>query len=142
MESPNNGIQTGHVRATHEVSELTGLVLLVDDEPMVRRMLRRILERMGLNVIEARDGVEALEVYDVHKEQISVILLDWDMPRKDGKQTVSELRGLACKAPILVLSGHGANPDGYTPETCEVQGFLQKPFRRLGLESHLREVLA
>jgi CheY-like chemotaxis protein len=142
MEFPTERREKVRPRISKEDSDLSGLVLLVDDEPMVRRMLRRVLERMGLNVVEARDGIEALEVYAEHQSAISVVLLDWDMPRKDGSETLRELRELACTAPILVLSGHGLNADGYTPDADQAQGFLQKPFRRLGLESQLREVLA
>lgn len=120
---------------------LSGLVLIVDDEPLVRRMLRRVLERMGLEVIEAKDGFEAIELFKQFSENISVILLDWSMPRMNGKQTLQGLRACSQDVPVFVLSGAGVEPEGSRTSSHQVQAFLKKPFRRVGLESHLRSVL-
>jgi DNA-binding response OmpR family regulator len=119
---------------------LSGLVLLAEDEPMVRRMLRRMLERFGLTVVEARDGVETLELFARFRNEVSVVLLDWTMPRMAGEETLRELRHRS-DVPVVVLSGHSPLM-GMDIAMDEIQGFIQKPFRGARLEASLREVLA
>jgi DNA-binding response OmpR family regulator len=120
---------------------LSGLVLVVDDEPMLRRMMRRTLERFGFDVVEASDGQQAIELLQRLNDQISLVLMDWNMPRMSGYDTLSGLRGQSDGVPILVLSGQDCS-DALGDAVDYVQGFLAKPFPRAGLEARLREVLA
>jgi CheY-like chemotaxis protein len=120
---------------------LSGMVLLVEDEPLLRRMMRRMLERLGLTVVEASDGVEALELFGRLRDKICLVLMDWNMPRMSGYDTLSGLRGQSDGVPILVLSGQDCS-DALGDAVDYVQGFLAKPFPRAGLEARLREVLA
>jgi CheY-like chemotaxis protein len=118
---------------------LSGLVLVVDDEPMLRRMMRRTLERFGFDVVEASDGQQAIELLQRLNDQISLVLMDWNMPILTGEETLAGLRQSAPEVPVLVLSGYGDMHDEM--RAMGAQGFLPKPFRPSGLEEMLRGVL-
>lgn len=69
-------------------------VLIVDDEPTVRLVVRNLLERSGLTVWEAASGAEAVRECETHGEQIGVVVSDFSMPGMDGLETLAALREL------------------------------------------------
>ncbi len=81
-----------------------GTVLVVDDEPLVRSTLRRALRDLGYDVIEAIDGVAALERYAA-AGRVHAVLLDSVMPRKSGRETLIELRAHATPPPVIMMGG-------------------------------------
>jgi len=80
-------------------------VLIIDDEAMVRSLLRQVLRREGLDVIEARDGVEGLEMF--RSRPSDVVICDLIMPRADGIETIAGIRRLAPTVKIIAISGGG-----------------------------------
>ena len=82
------------------------LVLLVEDEPAVRSVLASYLQRVGYEVLEAADGLEGLELFREHRDQLNVIVTDIVMPRLDGWGLVSEVRSITECIPIVVMSGY------------------------------------
>ncbi len=80
-------------------------MLLVDDEEGVRTVGKRLLERIGLEVLIAADGCEALQVYQEHQDRIDCVVLDLTMPKMDGEETYRELRRIAPDVPIVLSSG-------------------------------------
>jgi len=70
-----------------------GTVLLADDEQALRRMAAAMLMHLGFAVLEAQDGVEAVEVFRQHQDEIRCVLCDLTMPRKNGWETIEALRG-------------------------------------------------
>jgi nitrogen-specific signal transduction histidine kinase/CheY-like chemotaxis protein len=83
-----------------------GTVLLVEDDPMQRRAERRALESLGYDVIEAADGVEAVDVFRARAGALRAVLLDVVMPRLSGRDAYAEMRRLAPGVPVLVTTGH------------------------------------
>jgi two-component system chemotaxis response regulator CheY len=83
-----------------------GAVLLVDDEPSVRLLLRSILQKRGHRVVEAEDGIAALEAIAVRPE-IRLVVADLNMPRMDGLELVWKLRdeGSGPRLPVIVVTG-------------------------------------
>lgn len=121
--------------------EEQGLVLLVEDEPMVRNTAQRMLRHIGYEVIEAADGAEAVEVFRQHQEQIRCVLCDLTMPRMDGWETLEALRKLATNIPVILASGYdearvmaGKHPD-------QPQVFLHKPYALADLKAALAAAL-
>jgi two-component system, cell cycle sensor histidine kinase and response regulator CckA len=113
-------------------------VLVVEDNEMVRSLAVRILGRMGFQVLEAADGMEALEVFEEHRDRIGVVLCDVTMPRMGGWETLTALRRIDPKVPVILTSGYDeatATP-GSHPERPDA--FVSKPWH---LEQ-LRDVLA
>jgi len=81
-------------------------VLLADDEEVVRRSVRRLLERDGYSVLEAADGREAISVWAAAEPKPAVAVLDIDMPQLDGVTALRQLRHTAPRLAAVFLSGH------------------------------------
>ncbi|MAG55094.1 MAG: hypothetical protein CMJ83_02265 [Planctomycetes bacterium] len=116
-------------------------VLIVDDEDIVRNMAARILRQRGFEVVEARDGAEAVQMYRDRSEEISVVLLDMVMPEMTGSQVFSKLRQVRAGVRVLLTSGYSESyaKDGFGED--DLAGFIQKPYRPSQLVEKIREVL-
>lgn len=119
----------------------SGTVLVVDDEPSVRRAAQRVLEVGGFEVVTAGDGVEAIEVFAAARNQIVAVVLDVTMPRLGGRETFQELRRLRPDVPVVVCSGYTQEKtdEWLDGETRAV--FLEKPFEPAQLLGALRGLL-
>ena len=82
-------------------------ILVVDDESRMRKLVKDFLEREGHTIIEAVDGMEAMDIFYENKD-ISLIILDVMMPRMDGWQVCREVRALS-QVPIIMLTHGGKN---------------------------------
>jgi CheY-like chemotaxis protein len=114
------------------------MVLLVDDEDMVRKMAATMLGRIGYRVIEAGDGVEAVAVFRQHQGSISAVLCDLSMPRMDGWETLAALREIEPGVPIILASGYNEAQVMQGDHPRPPRAFLHKPY----LLSDLKAALA
>ncbi|OGU24796.1 MAG: hypothetical protein A3K13_09625, partial [Gemmatimonadetes bacterium RIFCSPLOWO2_12_FULL_68_9] len=116
-------------------------VLLVDDEDMLRKVMKDLLEREGYNVVEARDGVEALDQIDRHGPDI--VVLDLNLPGLDGYGVLSHLRSRPATAdiPVVVLTARGDEENEVRVFEHGADDFLSKPFRARALSARLAAVL-
>jgi type II secretory ATPase GspE/PulE/Tfp pilus assembly ATPase PilB-like protein/CheY-like chemotaxis protein len=116
-------------------------VLLVDDEDQLRRVMRDLLERDGYDVIEAADGVEALDQVDRHGPDI--IVLDLNLPGLDGYGVLSHLRSrrVTQHIPVVVLTARGDEENEVRVFEFGADDFLSKPFRARALSARLEAVL-
>ena len=116
-------------------------ILLVEDEEPLRRVATRALERLGYRVLAARDGLEALETYQAHREEIKLVLSDLVMPRMGGIELLERLRGMDCTARFLLASGYlGAAPQLGDGGPGDVR-LLEKPWTIATLARRVRESL-
>jgi len=106
---------------------ISGVVLLVDDEPTIRAILRQGLEIAGFRVIEAGDGVEAVGAFIRHRTTISLVLLDLTMPRMGGEDAFEEIRKLAPEIPVVLMSGYSEMEATSVLASKGLAGFLAKP---------------
>jgi len=120
----------------------SGTVLVVDDEPLVRRGLTRALAGLGYSVLSAADGVSAVELFGQHREEIGCVLCDVTMPRMDGWETLTALRKLAPDVPVILASGYSEAQvmAGDHPELP--QALLSKPYDSQALVGALERALA
>ncbi|HUF28256.1 MAG TPA: type II/IV secretion system protein [Gemmatimonadaceae bacterium] len=116
-------------------------VLLVEDEPQLRRLLREMLERDGFAVAEAEDGVRALD--EVDRWAPDVVVLDLDLPRLDGYGVLTHLRARRATAqlPVLVLTANGDEDSEVRVFEYGANDFLSKPLRSRVLSARLRSLL-
>jgi two-component system cell cycle sensor histidine kinase/response regulator CckA len=125
---------------THTSRTTTGRVLLVDDEPSVRQIGRRILERSGFTVDEAGDGPEAIDRFRADPGGFDTVLLDLTLPSLDGLAVMRELRVVRPGIPVVLCSGWSAEEVagglGSMPHTA----FLKKPYQVHELVQALRQV--
>jgi len=117
-----------------------GAILVVDDEPIVRRVARRMLERAGWTVLEAAGGREALERLREACDEIRCVLLDRVMPEMDGERTFRAMRALRRDLPVLFVSGEPDPELRLRLADQEALAFVDKPFRLSDLERHLRSL--
>lgn len=99
-------------------------ILVVEDEEMVRGLLRTALEDIGYNVVEARHGLEGLAVY--RQTAVDLIITDLEMPEMDGTAMIKTLRGEQAHVPIIAVSGLPEKFSGI--QEFGVQYTFQKPF--------------
>jgi CheY-like chemotaxis protein len=111
-------------------------ILLVEDEPAVRQLFAQALVRAGYRVHEARNGQEALEVFDRQGDNVDLLLTDMRMPFMGGAELVSQLRTRRGTLKLLCISGYAG---GKELEFCG--DFLAKPFSRDQLLAKVREIL-
>ncbi len=105
-----------------------GLILVVDDEKMVRETVKNMLEQGGYKVITAEDGQKAIETYKVYKDSVDLVLLDMTMPIYDGEETFRELRRIKPDVKVILSSGYNIQDlmDRFVGKG--LAGFIQKPF--------------
>ena len=116
------------------------VVLVVDDEAGVRRVVRAALESSGCRVIEAADGEQAIEMLARAPADIAAVLLDMTMPRLSGAETLRRMRELAPGLPVLLMSGY--SEQAFSDTSAGSTAFLHKPFRAAELRLRLAELLA
>lgn len=119
-----------------------GSVLLVDDEDQLRKVMADLLGRDGYSVIEAKDGVEAIEQIDRHAPDI--IVLDLNLPGLDGYAVLSQLRSRPATQdiPIIVLTAKGDEDNEVRVFELGADDFMSKPFRAKALSARLSALLA
>jgi CheY-like chemotaxis protein len=116
--------------------EAGATLLLVEDDESVRRLLRRMLERMGFHVLEAPNGVAALELAKEHRGEIDVLVSDVSMPQMGGVELGRQLLQVRPRVRVLLVTGH-AEDDVSLPGA----GLLCKPFRQEELSRALEALL-
>ncbi|NLH49529.1 MAG: response regulator [Myxococcales bacterium] len=127
-----------------EVEVLPGgseTILVAEDEPMVRQLACRILERQGYRVLEAEDGKVALEVLEKYDGRLDLVLTDVIMPQMNGKQLIEKLSTLRKGFKILYMSGYTEDILGHHGVLDEKTHFIAKPFTIETLTYKVREVL-
>jgi len=116
-------------------------LLLVEDESAVRASARRLLERHGYTVIEARHGADALRIVEEGNRRIDLVLTDLVMPEMGGRELVERLRARHPAIKVLFMSGYSERAltiDGVMPPGT---GFVEKPFTVEQLTRRTREIL-
>lgn len=101
-------------------------ILVVDDESRMRKLVRDFLEREGFQVLEAGDGMEAMDVFYENKD-IALIILDVMMPKMDGWQVCREVRQ-SSRVPIIMLTARGEERDELQGFSLGVDEYISKPF--------------
>jgi signal transduction histidine kinase/CheY-like chemotaxis protein len=117
-----------------------GLVLIVDDEPVVRTATARLVEKLGLSVVTAADGDQAVDIYTQRKNEIVLVLLDMVMPRMPGPEAYRAIRALGA-TPVLLVSGYAAETAAQELLGAGANGFLEKPYTAEQLTKEIDRIL-
>jgi signal transduction histidine kinase/CheY-like chemotaxis protein len=106
----------------------SGTILLAEDEEQIRMVAKELLQIIGFTVIEASNGKEALELYQKHVPDISLVITDMGMPNMNGYELFHELKKLNTNLPIVISSGFGdvAVSSHIAPE--DIAGIISKPY--------------
>lgn len=116
-------------------------VLIADDTPTGRELVRTVLEGSGFEVVEASDGVEAVEAAHAHAPDL--IILDLHMPRLDGFGVIRQLRSEEefAATPILALTASAMMGDKESAMAAGFTGYVTKPIRLNALRSEIQRLL-
>jgi len=104
------------------------VILLIDDEVLIRKTGHRLLSRLGYSVLLAADGQEALELYREKQGDVSLVLLDMIMPGMTGRETFEQLQKINPSVKVLLTSGYDKNDKIDQLIDAGAAGFLQKPY--------------
>ena len=118
-----------------------GLVLLADDEDMVRELGGMLLERLGFKVIMVADGLAATREFEKHADEISLVLLDLTMPVLNGKEAFHKIIKIKPDAKVILCTGFSENESVDWLKGGALSGYLQKPFSYDDLCQEVKRVL-
>lgn len=114
-------------------------ILVVDDEPRMRKLVKDFLAKSGYFVIEASDGSEAMDKFYEHKD-MALIILDIMMPKMDGWEVCKEIR-MTSKVPIIMLTARGDERDELKGFELGVDEYISKPFSPKILVARVEAIL-
>jgi two-component system, cell cycle sensor histidine kinase and response regulator CckA len=117
-----------------------GVVLVVDDQPGVRELAQTILERVGLTVLTAGDGQQAVNVFNQHAHEIHAVLLDLNMPGMDGAEVFWHMTQLVPEIRVVLCSGYNEQEVNTKLHGLQPAGFLRKPYHPTDLLNRMRVI--
>lgn len=140
--SPSNSAELHQFTAT-ETRALEGgeTILIVDDEEMVRLVMKAVLSYRGYKIVEATDGSHLFDVLPALATLPDLVLLDVDMPRLNGWEALQRLKAEWPALPVLMLSGGAVDSDSVRARERGATGFLSKPFKNEQLVQLVRRTL-
>src|SRR5436190_18638087 len=136
--------EAGEISSSDETTLPAGngeLILVVDDEAMIREIARATLERFGYKVATAKNGKEALDILSGGETTVSIVITDLAMPVMDGSQLVRNIRDAGLNIPILAMSGFVEPDQAADMRSMSVDTVLDKPFTAEVLLTAIRKAL-
>jgi CheY-like chemotaxis protein len=117
------------------------LILLVDDEDVVRRSAGRVVRQSGHRVIFARSGQEALRIYDETHPRPDLVLMDLNMPGMTGDQAFKGLKEMDPAVPVVFVSGYWDRDLERELRSMGALGFVQKPYEAATLRDAIVQAM-
>ncbi len=119
------------------------LVLIADDEARIRRLVADFLRRDGHTILEAEDGVAALELVEAHRAELGLVILDVMMPRMDGFGVLSAIRAndQGAPLPVMMLTARAEDTDELYGLEAGADDYVAKPFSPLVLAARVKTLL-
>jgi nitrogen-specific signal transduction histidine kinase len=120
----------------------TGTVLIVDDEVQLLKGVATAIQSMGFKTLTAREGIEAVQLFQQHQKEVRLVICDLTLPGMDGWKILTVLRKLAPGIPVILTSGYDESRvmGGYHPELPQL--FLSKPYELEMLRDAVSHVMA
>jgi len=119
----------------------TPLALVADDDRTIRLFLSRVLAKCGVEVLEAENGKEALNLYEAHRGAIGLVVLDVIMPVMDGETVLTEIRSTDATTQVLMVSGDVDSDQRDQLLASGATAFLSKPLDTITLTAAIRHLL-
>lgn len=141
---PSHGGETEEIPTTNIAETPWGLserILLVEDEPAIRKMCRMMLERLGYQVLTAGDSSEAVRLAEEHAGTINLLITDVVMPDMNGHDLADQLQSCYPEIKTLFMSGYTAEVIAHRGVLEEGMNFIQKPFSMKDLGIKVRAVI-
>lgn len=119
----------------------SGIVLVIDDEPQVRTVARRMLEWFGFEVVEATGGRDGIEKFRARSAEVSLVLLDMMMPELNGEDVFRELRAIRPDVRVLLSSGYTEDEARERFRAEGLAGMVEKPYTTAQLAARIAKAL-
>ena len=116
-------------------------IMLVDDEDMIIKTGKALLEGLGYRVVGVNSGIEAVKVVERMDLNIDLVILDMIMPDMDGGKTFDRIREICPRMPVMLSSGYAINGQSEKIMNRGCNGFIQKPFSIYELSQKIRQML-
>jgi CheY-like chemotaxis protein len=141
LPASENEAEMRKKRRFYEMLRRTETVLVVDDEDTVLDVCEDMLKTMGCRVLLAKSGRESLDLYNKHKDEIDIVMLDMIMPLMGGGEAYDQMKEINPNIKVLLWSGYSIN--GMATQILErgCDGFIQKPFGVGELYAKIREIM-
>ncbi len=125
---------------TNTIKTGTGLILVIDDEEIIRLLTRQMLTKLGYNVLTASNGDEGLKIFKQFSDSIKIVLLDISMPGISAKETLKNIKKINTDVTILIISGL-KNDERTYDIIKQANGYLKKPFTIVELSRAIYDLL-
>jgi len=118
--------------------------IVADDSRMVRSIVTKVIESMGYEAVQAGNGREALNILETERQDVKMVLLDWNMPLLNGLDVIHKMRADVRfkEIPVLMVSTESEEDRIQLALAAGAQGYLTKPFTPEQLTEAVQEVLA
>lgn len=117
-------------------------ILIVDDEPMILKLFSKFADKLGYKPVIAETGSEALEIFESHKEDFSLIILDLTLPDFTGDQLLPIFRERDPQIPILIATGYAEKDiTQLFAKEDDLTAFIQKPFTMNSIEPVVKRLI-
>ncbi len=136
--STENGYQ---IERNQEVISGTGLIILVDDEEIIRITGEHMLKEMGYEVLLAENGKKAIDIFQKRYKEIDLVLMDMIMPEMNGSETFLKMKKIDKNCKVIISSGFTKNEDLNEMRKSGLEGFISKPFNDYELSHLIAKVL-
>jgi len=128
-------------QAEDQIPDGTGLILVADDEQIMRKTANSILTKLGYEVVFAEDGEQTVSVYRENASRIKAVLLDMAMPKMSGREAYIEMKKINPNVKVLLVSGFKKDKRIEDVLTMGVNAFIQKPYSMIGLAQEIKKVI-
>ena len=118
-----------------------GKILVIDDDESIRETASMMLATLGFSVLTAQDGLQGLEVFRDHEDEIAAVLLDMTMPNMNGEECFHELKRISPDVKVILSSGYAEDEATKRFSGLGLAGFVQKPYGTQHLRHGLRRAL-
>ncbi|MGC9052416.1 MAG: PAS domain S-box protein [Candidatus Hydrogenedens sp.] len=133
--------QKKYEKEMFETGKISSAILVVDDEESVLEVANESLTQFGYKTILARNGREALELFNKYKSELTAVVLDLTMPELDGLEVFQEIKKVNKNIPVILCSGFPEQDVHQRFEGIKPSGFIQKPYRPFDLIKLLKSVI-
>ncbi|WP_161984423.1 response regulator [Mariprofundus erugo] len=122
-------------------SHYSGIVLLVDDDLIIREVASIMLMEMGFNVVQAIDGLHAIETFRKIHHEVTFVLMDLSMPNMDGLTAFMQMREIDENVKVIISSGYNEMDAARKLSGHGLGGWLKKPYTIESLEQRVHQIM-
>ncbi len=142
--SPTPAAPSGPRQSTVAIDNPAGtkeLIFIIDDEPLIVAIAKRMLTDAGYRVVTSSEPFQALEIFKQLKDQVDLVILDFTLPIMDGSEVFDALREIKPKVAVMLSSGFAEQDKVRAMLSQGLRGFLPKPYTQEKLLSQVRSTL-